>query len=218
MITFSKDVEILKFEPVLFGDLYFSWQVLSGGVDGQLSGTSFSAAGADFVSSGVEAGGVIYLKAADGSLNGAYEIVSVESASSLTVSVVRAEATGDALSVGSGSDIEYRISTFAPQANSVLIELCKYFGIETVDGDDAYSLEDISNLNDMKLASTYAVIAGVYATLADGGEESGFWKKSLYYQKLFEQARSRCRIKLTAMGSDHVEEVRHGSSMRLTRE
>ena len=218
MITFSKDVDILKFEPILFGDLYYSWQVLSSGDDGLLSGTSFSSAGADFVSSGVEAGGVINLKAADMSLYGSYEIVSVDSASSLTVSVIRADTSGDALGIGSGSGIEFRISTFAPQASSVLVELCKYFGVEIVDGDDAYSLEDITNAEDLRLASAYAVISSVYATLGDDSDEPGFWKKSLHYQKMFEQARSRCSLKLSATGSELVEDVRQGNSMRLKRE
>ena len=218
MITFSKDIEILKFEPILFGDLYYSWQVLSSGDDGVLSGTSFSSAGADFVSSGVEAGGVIYLKDSASGLDGAYEIVSVDLESSLTVSVVRSDVSLDAVSVGSGTGVEYRISTFAPQANSVMLELCKYFDIEREDNDDAFSLEDIANVDDVKLASAYAVIAGVYASLAGGNDDDGFWKKSLHYQKLFEQARGRCELRFSSPGSDVVEEARKGNSMKLVRE
>jgi len=41
---------------------------------------------ADFVAAWVAPGGVIYVQSADGSLDGAYEIVSVNSATQLTVS------------------------------------------------------------------------------------------------------------------------------------
>ena len=48
MVQFSNDVDILKYEPVLFGGLHLPWQVLSSGSDGVLSGTSLTASGADF--------------------------------------------------------------------------------------------------------------------------------------------------------------------------
>ena len=49
-MLFSTDADILKYEAVLFSDLYFPWQVLCEGTGGELDDTSFSAEGADFVS------------------------------------------------------------------------------------------------------------------------------------------------------------------------
>jgi hypothetical protein len=51
MVSFSNDVDILKYEPALFGELHLPWQVLAAGTGGVLSGTTFTASGADFVSS-----------------------------------------------------------------------------------------------------------------------------------------------------------------------
>jgi len=80
MVCFSSDADILKYEPALFGELHLPWQVLAAGTGGEISATTFTADDTDFVSAQIQAGGVIYLRSADGSLDGVYEIVSVDSA------------------------------------------------------------------------------------------------------------------------------------------
>jgi hypothetical protein len=129
MVSFSNDADILKYEPVLFGQLHLPWQVLAAGTGGILSETTFTAGSADFVSAQVSAGGVIYLRSADGLPDGAYEIVSVNSATQLTISVIRPDSTSPAVSPPAASDITYRVSTFGPQAGEVGFQLTEYFGI-----------------------------------------------------------------------------------------
>ena len=109
MTVFSKDRDILKYEAVLFSELYFSWQVLCEGTGASLSGTTFSKASEDFVAAGVEAGGVIYLRDVSGQPDGAYEIVSVDSATQLTVSVLRADDEDSAIAPAAGSDISWEL-------------------------------------------------------------------------------------------------------------
>ena len=104
MVKFSNDADILKYEPMLFGQLYLPWQVLAAGTDGTLSGTTFTTSGADFVSAQIAAGGVIYMQSADGQLDGAYEIVSVDSATQLTVSVIRSDSDDPAVAPPAASD------------------------------------------------------------------------------------------------------------------
>jgi hypothetical protein len=128
MVSFSTDADISKYEPMLFGELHLPWQVLAAGSVGVLSGTSFAAEGADFVGAKVSAGGVIHLRSADGTLDGAYEIVSVDSATELTVSVLRPDAADEAIAPPAGTDISYRVSTFAPQAGEAGFRLTEYFG------------------------------------------------------------------------------------------
>ena len=69
MVKFSNDVDILRYEPILFGELYLPSQVPAKGEDGVLNGTSFTADDADFVNASATAGGVIYLKSEDGILS-----------------------------------------------------------------------------------------------------------------------------------------------------
>jgi len=208
----------LKYEPILFGELHLPGQVLTAGTGGTLSGTTFTAIGADFVSAQVSANGVLYLQSADGLLDGSFEIVSVDSATQLTVSVVRADPDDEPIAPPLANDISYRISTFGPQANEVGFQLTEYFSIGPGDPASVYDVEDIMDTNVLKRASVFAVIASVYAMLASKAEDENFWKKSLHYQRLFEKARGRCRLSID-VGSDGVADVtKTGASVRLVRD
>ncbi len=218
MVSFSNDADILKYEPILFGELHLPQQVLATGTGGTLSGTTFTASGADFVSAQVSAGGVVYLQSADGTLDGAYEIVSVDSATELSVSVIRSDAEMAAVAPPAATDVSYRISTFGPQTNEVGFQLTEYFGIRPGNPASEIKVEDILDTDVLKRASVFAVISSVYAMLASKVKDENFWKKSLHYQKLFDKARERCRLSID-IGSDGVVDVtKVGASGRLVRD
>jgi hypothetical protein len=218
MVSFSNDADILKYEPVLFGELHLPGQVLAAGTGGVLSGTTFTASGADFVSAQVTAGGVIYLQSADGSLDGAYEIISVDSVTQLSVSVIRSDSDGEPIAPPAATGISYHVSTFEPQANEVSFQLTEYFGIKPGNPASDIDVEDVLDTDVLKRASVFAVISNVYAMLASSGKDENFWKKSLHYQKLFVRARERCRLSID-VGSDGVADVtKVGASGRLVRD
>jgi hypothetical protein len=218
MVRFSNDVDILKYEPVLFGELHLPAQVLTTGTDGTLSGTTLTANNADFVTAGVHAGYAIYLQSPDGTLDGAYEIVSVDSATQLTVSIVRASSDDSAVAPPAASDISYRISTFDPQAAEAAFKLTEYFGIKPGNPTSNYSADDILDTEVLRRASVFAVISTVYAMFASKAQDENFWSKSLHYQRLFEKARQRCRLSID-VGSDGVADITSvGGSIRLVRD
>lgn len=107
MVTFSNDVDILKYEPILFGELHLPWQVLAAGTGSALSGTTLTAGGDDFIAAQVRVGGVIYLQSADDSLDGTYEIVSVDSSTQLSLSVIRSDSTETAVPPPAATNISY---------------------------------------------------------------------------------------------------------------
>jgi hypothetical protein len=215
MIKFSNDTDILKYGPILFGELYPRNQVLISGGGGTLSGTTFTATGADFASAKVSAGGVVYLASADGSLDGAYEIVSVDSATQLSVSVLRSDS--DAVSPPSASDITYRVSTYDPQAAEVGFELTQYFGIWSGNPESDLVAEDILDTGALRRASTFGVISAAYAMLS-GDVESVSWNKSIYYRKLYEKARERCRFGIDQDGDGKSEISKSGGSAAQLRD
>lgn len=218
MVSFSNDVDILKYEPILFGELHLPSQVLVAGTDGTLSGTTFTASGADFVASWVAPGGVIYLQSTDGSLDGAYEIVSVDSTTQLTVSVLRPDGQSPAVAPPAAMDIAFRISTFAPQANEVGFQLTEHFNISPGNPASDINIEDVLDTSVLRHASTFAVISIAYAMLAGKTKDENHWKKSLHYQKLFARARGRCRLSLDT-GSDGLADItKVGASGRLVRD
>jgi hypothetical protein len=218
MVSFSNDADILKYEPILFTQLYLPGQVLTAGTGGILSGTTFTASGADFVSSQVSAGGVIYLKSANSSLDGTYEIVSVDSATQLSISVIRSYCDDESIAPPAATDISYRISTFGPQIAEAGLRLTEYFGIQPGNPASDYSAEDILNTDVLRAASVFAVISGIYAMLASRESDENFWNKSLYYQNLFEKARQRCRLSIDIGGDGVADITKVGASVRLVRD
>jgi hypothetical protein len=218
MVSFSNDADILKYEPILFGELHLPWQVLAAGIGGTLIGTTFTATGADFVSAHISTGGAIYLQSADGLLDGAYEIVSVDSATQLSISVVRSDSEAATVAPPAASDITYRISTFTPQANEVGYQLTEYFGISPGNPASDINVEDVLDTSVLKQASVFAVISCIYASLASKAKEENFWKKSLYYQKLFAAARGRCRLSIDIGADGLVDVTKVGASGRLVRD
>jgi hypothetical protein len=218
MVTFSNDADILKYEPVLFGELHLPWQVLATGTGASLSDTTLTESGADFIAAQVQAGGVVYLQSADGSLDGAYEIISVDSSTQISISVVRADSTDTAVPPPKATDISYRISTFGPQAAEVGFQLTEYFGIRPGNPASDIDADDILDTTVLRLASVFAVISSVYAMLAGKTKEQNYWNKSLYYQKLSAKARGRCRLSID-VGVDGLADVtKIGAAGRLVRD
>jgi len=218
MVTFSNDADILKYEPILFGELHLPWQVLATGTGANLNGTTLTAGEADFIAAQVQAGGVVYLQSADSSLDGAYEIVSVDSATQLSISVVRADSTDTAVPPPAATDISYRISTFEPQAAEVGFQLTEYFDIRPGNPESDIDTDDILDTTVLKSASVFAVISSMYAMLAGKTKEPNHWSKSLYYQKLSARARGRCRLSID-VGTDGLADVTNiGAVGRLLRD
>jgi hypothetical protein len=163
-------------------------------------------------------GQVIYLHSATGSLDGAYEIVSVNSATQLTVSVIRTDSDDEPIAPPAATDVTYRISTFGPQAGEVGLQLTEYFGIGPGNPASDIDAEDILDSGVLKTASVFAVISSVYTMLANTVEDENFWKKSLHYQKLFEKARQRCRLSIDTDGDGTVDTTKSGASRKLIRD
>jgi len=217
-VTFSNDVDVLKYEPALFGELHLSSQVQASGTGATLSGTTLTATQANFVAAGIGAGGVVYLRSADGALDGAYEIASVDSATLLTVSALRADASSPAVAPAVGGEVTYRISTLGPQAVDAALELTQHFGIQPGDPSSSIAAESLADTEGLRRASALLVISNVYATWAGRGEGECFSRKSRLYRQLFEKARQRCHVSVD-LGSDGIADIhRVGGVVRLIRD
>ena len=220
MNSFSNDVDILKYESSLFGDLHFAGQVLISGTGGEIAGTTFSAANADFNAAKITASMVVYLQSIDGTVDGAFEIVSVDSATQLTVSVLRADRQDEAIALQDADNISYRICTYQPQSSEIFLQLTQHFGLRPGVADGMYSNDDILDGSVLRQVSVYGILSIIFASLAGRSDdnEENFWKKSRYYRQLFEKALQRCRVCID-LGDDGVtDSVRSGASVRLLRD
>jgi hypothetical protein len=217
MVRLCSDKDILKYEPALFGELHLKNQVVASGTNGVLTGTTFAANGANFVSAQIEAGDCIYLKSADSSLDGVYEIVAVDSATQVCISVLRADAEDDPIAPPVGTQttgLTYRISTFKPQIAEVSLRLMEYLGLKS---DDVLA-DEILNTDEVRQLCAVGAIVLSYITLAAGASDENLWSKAEHYKQLFSERLERCRIAIDKDGDGVADGVRYGGCGRLFRE
>ena len=195
MLLFSKDVDLAKYEPNVFGSWYLSSQILCGGTNGIVAGTQFTASGVDFTTAQVAAGNVIYLESTDGAIKGAFEIVDVIDSTHLTVSVLRASNEQAAIPVGSASGLTWRIVTYAPQAYEVLWQLSQKLGLSPGCPDAAYDVADITNPDSLRQASVFGILTSVFEALYTGADgQSVLVEKKEHYQWQFGKAIERLSV------------------------
>jgi hypothetical protein len=218
MVRLCDDRDILKYEPVLFGANHLANQVIAAGMAGMLAGTTFQASGANFVSAGVESGDCVYLKSADGVLDGVYEIVAVDSATQLCVSVLRADSEADPIAPSAGSDVTYRISTFKPQIADVSLLLMEYLWIKQGEVIGDVSVDEILESDQVRQLCAMGVIATAYRTLASGDDAENFKSKSQEYERLFGEGMERCRVAIDKDGDGVADSIRYGGCGRLFRD
>ena len=159
------DIDILKIEPSLFSDACFESQVLCGGTNGIVAGTQFTASGVDFNASQVTAGGVINLAAADGSIDGGFEIVSIIDSTHITVSILRSDPAAGAIAVGSASGLTWSIKTYAPQISVAEMQLSHR--LRCLPGWEAatVTLSELDNAEAVKLAGLHLLLGNLFGTL-----------------------------------------------------
>ncbi len=195
MKTFSTDCDILRYEPVLFGDLHLRVNVIASGTGGATSGTTFTASAANFITAGVEPGCVIYLSNAAGAISSFYEVISVNSQTQLTVSLLRADRNDVPKAPPQANEIAYRVCSYAPQANDVFLRLCDHFRITP---GEAATITDSASL---RRASVFLTMATVFAAIASRENfAQEYLDKSDRYTDLFIEAIDQCRFNVCLNG------------------
>jgi hypothetical protein len=119
----------------------------------------------DFTASGVTAGGIIHLASADGSIDGAFEIVSIIDSGHLTVSILRSDPAAGAIAVGSASGLTWSIKTFAPQITVAETQLSHR--LRCLPGWEAatVTLAELANTEAVKLAGLQTLLGNLFGTL-----------------------------------------------------
>ncbi len=218
MLSFSKDVDLAKFEPGVFGLWYLSSQVLCGGTNGIVAGTQFTASGVDFTSAQVAAGNVIYLESADGAIQGAFEIVDVIDSTHLTVSVLRpSTSSGQAIPIGSASGLTWRIVSYGPQAYEVLWQLSQKLGLSPGCASEQ-SVDDIVSIEPLRQASVFGILVAVFEALYAGVDgQDVLVEKKEHYQWRYDRAVERLAVQVDTDGDGDVDKEIMPSVVQLTR-
>jgi len=212
MLTY--DVDLLILEPALFKLWRIDHQQRCRGGNGTLDGTSFSASGMDFIASGVQVGDVLYLASIDSVIDGCYEIIEVASTTQLTVSMVRGDETDPPIAVGSGNNLIWHISTFAPQRARAERSLSDRLGL-TPEAIDMLSAE---SRRQFRAAVTAAALVLVFeALIQQDDDDDVFERKKDVYQQATEAAVCRLRLELDTTGDERTDTVRRGDELHLKR-
>jgi hypothetical protein len=219
MNAFSNDVDLLRYEPAVFKGLTFAGQTLCRGNNGQVSGATFLASGENFITKQVRPGHVICLSDGVGNIDGVYEVVSVDAAAQLTISVLRADPSGPPIPVGSGTNLFYRVGTFDAQAAEAAETLTQMLAVRPGRPDSPCSAEDIVDAGPLRPLSALMILQRIYSGLYQNEETDGVYlTKRDQYEQLARQAAGRCVIQIDAGADGVCEKTLTGDSTKLIRE
>ncbi|MBI9015776.1 MAG: hypothetical protein JEZ07_00810 [Phycisphaerae bacterium] len=217
MTGFSKDIDLLKYEPRLFMDLAFESQKLCSSNDGNTAGTTFTSPTANFIDSGIKSGHVIFLQTTDMAINNCFEIVSVNSNTELTISVLRSDSSQVAAAVPTATAINWSITTYDPQAHDAAAEILRYFDINEGQ-DDSFNIAQIINSNDLISLSVFNMLIYLMASIADTQPDSQmFWDKSSHYRHSFGHLKSKVKLLFDTDNDGQSNHEISGGSIRLKR-
>jgi len=216
-MIFCTDVDLLHWEPSLFRDAVFASQQLLSGT-GNLSGTAFTLASGSLVAAHVAADQVIVLS---GSLAGSYPIVSVDSATQLTLSVLYdglfpetgAKTPSPA---GTATGLSFAVNTFWPQRRVVSDLLLRAAG---VDPDSTVTQPaQIANSEALRRPCVLGTLQMIYNALAAAAATpTNYMVRADLYERLYRRALGQVRVELDLDGDGVGDTVRRLNTMELTR-
>ncbi len=210
MMGFSTDRDLLAIEPHLFRDVPLMGQERVNVADGAVSGTTLTSATGGFDAAQVDAGGVVLV---DGI---ACEVLSRTDASTLEVSLVRADVAGAGIGPGAGSGLSVVVRTFAPQAAMVCEVLMRVFGIDPEAG--GVGEEQVLSRELMRRVEVVGTLERVYsAAVALVGENEVVQAKAREYRVRCNRMIREATVLIDADGDGVGEIVRRVGVGRLHR-
>ena len=214
-MVYCTDVDLLHWEPNIFRDALFASQLLLAGT-GNLAGTTFALASGSLASSHVASDEVIVLS---GALAGSFPIVSVDSATQLTLSVLYDglfpdAGNGVASPVGTAADLSFAVRTFWPQRRVVSDLITRAAGIEPEDDSPPV----IINAQSLRRPAALGTLQMIYNALAaaSGAPEALSLRADLY-ERLYRRSLARARVEIDTNGDGKADIARTLNVLELAR-
>ncbi len=194
---FATDKDLLTLEPGLFRDVGWVAQRLTRGT-GAISGNTLTVSGADVAldAAGITAGHVVTV----GGTN--YEVIARPTASTLTISRVRANPSDPIQPPSPVSGVEVFVMTFAPQIAMVERQALRMAGIEPEDAaPGAIQARDITNPSSLTMLVSLGALHTVYAAAGAGSGAGGsLTERAVMYRERFAAARQRAQVQIDLNG------------------
>lgn len=214
-MPFCTDTDLLHWEPTILKDASFASQTLISGT-GTLAGTAFTISAGSLTAANVQPGQVIVFT---GTLAGCFPIVSVDSETQATVSVLYdelfPEGGGGVASPPAGSGaLTYSIRTFWAQRRLVSDLIQQAAGLAS--GDDAASA--IVNPQELKRACTLGTLQLIYSALAAASTSPApLDARRDLYERLYRRALRCCKVQLDLNGDGRIDAIRALNVLELER-
>jgi len=216
MLTFCNDIDLLHWEPNVLRDAAFASQALISGT-GNLAGSTFTIASGSFLTAHIAQEQVIILT---GATSGSYPIVSVDSATQLTLSVLYDglfPTSGDPAPSppGTANGLDYVIRTFWPQRRIVSELLLQAAGL---DPSDPESEPKLLNPEALQRACTVGTLHLIYSALAAAAEDpENLRMRVQLYERLYRRALRSATVKLDLNLDGRLDLLRRLNVMDLER-
>ncbi len=215
MRRFCQDRDLLAVEPVMFLGGGFPARVPARGEDAEFSGTTFTSAASDFHAAGVAPGMVLTVYAATPSEGLALEIISVDSTTTLTVSVLRASIEDEPVAPPADGEkfhirsYDVRISRVSEALAETLRRMSEAAGI---------SAAHFSDSSQLTATTCYGVLAECFTARSAGGSaDDANWIKARHYRELFRSSRLGLRLAVDIDGDCVAERTRTLGNILLRR-
>ena len=219
-MIFCTDVDLLHWEPNIFRDAAFASQTLIAGT-GDIAGTTFTIASGSLTAAHVSAGGVAVLS---GGVAGSYPIVTVGSATQMTLSVLYDqlypdEGAGAASPVGSATGLGFAVRTFWAQRKVVSDLLTQAAGVGAALGEAGKGT--ILNIESLRRACVLGTLQMIYNALAAPGTDGAAAElrvRADLYERLYRRAVRLARVELDLDGDGVADTRRALNVVRMGRE
>ena len=214
-MTFCSDIDLLHWEPNILKDAAFASQTLLSGT-GDLSDTTFTLASGSLTAAHVASDQAVVLS---GSLEGTFPIVTIDSATQLTLSALYDglyPTTGDPVAspVASASGLNFVIRTFWPQRRVMSELLLQAAGVDPT--DDA--AETILNPQSLKRACVLGTLHMIYSALAAAASDPAHLNtRTDLYERLYRRALRSATVEIDSDGDGKANVARALNVLRLQR-
>lgn len=208
MNLFSRDADLLVYEPGVFVDLPLGPQRRLRVEDAVVSGATVSSATGGF--GALSAGDVVVLGDGPGQWR-AYAVEQVEDDGELTLATA-------ALGFDEAEPVVLEQRTFEPQAALVHEELLRAVGIDVDDEAAGLGAEAVISVTVMRRLEALATLSRAYAAgVGVSGEQAGIEAKAATYRRAFAKALRGARVLIDTDGDGRADVWRTPGVARLVR-
>ncbi len=205
MTSFCTDRDLLALEPTVFLRGTASQQFASGS-DGAFASGVFTSATADFTTMGITPGMILTTSSTIPAEGVCYEILSVDSATTLTASVLRTSEEDPAVPPADATALAWRIRTFAAH----IADTSATLGEELRQRDEInFDAADFVPSDQLRRLCAYGTLAAVFLGRCQRASDDDIhWIKAEHYRDEFRRQRTTLTLLADTNGDSEANASR----------